>query len=52
VSALTPVEGQTFCPFTISGTRRAAWSYQNAWTGVARISGLVSFEPDKVGVLQ
>ncbi len=56
-SALTPVEGQTFCPYKglasyydIADARRAAWSYQNAWTEVARISGLVSFEPDKVMV--
>ena len=56
-SALTPVEGQTFCPYKglasyydIADARRAAWSYQNAWTEVARISGLVSFEPDKVTV--
>jgi uncharacterized protein (DUF427 family) len=56
-SALTPVEGQTFCPYKglasyydISDALRAAWSYQNAWTEVARISGLVSFEPDKVAV--
>jgi uncharacterized protein (DUF427 family) len=54
-SALTPVEGQTFCPYKglasyydIADARRAAWSYQNAWTEVARISGLVSFEPDRV----
>jgi uncharacterized protein (DUF427 family) len=56
-SALTPVEGQTFCPYKglasyydIGNAPRAAWSYQNAWTEVARISGLVSFEPDKVAV--
>jgi uncharacterized protein (DUF427 family) len=56
-SALTPVEGQTFCPYKglasyydIADARRAAWSYLNAWTEVARISGLVSFEPDKVAV--
>jgi uncharacterized protein (DUF427 family) len=56
-STLTPVEGQTFCPYKglasyydIGDARRAAWSYQNAWTEVARISGLVSFEPDKVAV--
>jgi uncharacterized protein (DUF427 family) len=53
--ALTPVERQTFCPYKglasyydVADARRAAWSYQNAWTEVARISGLVSFEPDKV----
>jgi uncharacterized protein (DUF427 family) len=55
--SLTPVEGQTFCPYKglasyydIADARRAAWSYQNAWTEVARISNLVSFEPDKVAV--
>jgi len=54
---LTPVQGQTFCPYKglcsyydIVGTRRAAWSYQDAWTEVRRISGLISFEPDKVAV--
>jgi uncharacterized protein (DUF427 family) len=56
-SALTPVDGQTFCPYKglcdyydIGGVGRAAWSYQDAWTEVRRISGLVSFEPDKVEV--
>ena len=56
-SALIPVEGQTFCPhkgmasyYEIADVRRAAWSYQNAWTEAARISGLVSIEPDKVAV--
>ncbi|HET6926214.1 MAG TPA: DUF427 domain-containing protein [Hyphomicrobiaceae bacterium] len=56
-AALIPVEGQTFCPYKglasyydIGDARRAAWSYQNAWTEVARISDLVSFEPDKVTV--
>ena len=56
-SALTPAEGQTFCPYKglasyydIGGARRAAWSYQDAWTEVRRISGLVSFEPDQVEV--
>jgi uncharacterized protein (DUF427 family) len=56
-SALTAVEGQTFCPYKglcsyydIAGARRAAWSYENAWTEVRRISGLVSFEPDKIEV--
>ncbi|MET9271905.1 DUF427 domain-containing protein [Kribbella sp. NPDC003557] len=56
-SALTAVEGQTFCPykglcsyFDIGGEHRAAWSYEDAWTEVRRISGLVSFEPDKVEV--
>jgi uncharacterized protein (DUF427 family) len=56
-AALTPVEGQTFCPYKglasyydIGDARRAAWSYENAWTEVTRISGLVSFEPDKIAV--
>jgi uncharacterized protein (DUF427 family) len=56
-SALIPAEGQTFCPYKglasyydISDALRAAWSYPNAWTEVARICGLVSFEPDKVAV--
>jgi len=56
-SALTPSEGQTFCPYKglasyydIAGARRAAWSYEDAWTEVRRVCGLVSFEPDKVEV--
>jgi hypothetical protein len=56
-SALTPATGQTFCPYKglasyydIAGAHRAAWSYADAWTEVGRISGLISFEPDKVEV--
>ena len=56
-SALIPVEGQTFCPYKgvcsyydIADTRRAAWSYDDAWTEIRRVSGPVSFEPDKIGV--
>jgi uncharacterized protein (DUF427 family) len=56
-TALTPASGQTFCPYKgvasyydITGARRAAWSYEDAWTEVRRISGLISFEPDKIGV--
>jgi uncharacterized protein (DUF427 family) len=56
-SALEPVEGQTFCPYkglanyyTIGDRKRAAWSYVEAWPEVARISNLVSFEPDKIDV--
>jgi uncharacterized protein (DUF427 family) len=56
-SALIAAEGQTFCPYKgvcsyydIAGARRAAWSYTDAWTEVRRISGLVSFEADKVEV--
>ena len=55
--ALTPVQGQTFCPYkgvcsyyNIGDAARAAWSYENAWPEVRRISGLVSFEPDKITV--
>ncbi|MFD3457530.1 DUF427 domain-containing protein [Streptomyces sp. NPDC058691] len=57
-SALTPTEGQTFCPYKgladyydIGGSRRAAWSYRHAYPEVGRVDGLVSFEPDKVEVL-
>jgi uncharacterized protein (DUF427 family) len=56
-AALTAVDGQTFCPYKglasyydIAGAHQAAWSYEDAWTEVQRISGLVSFEPDKVDV--
>jgi uncharacterized protein (DUF427 family) len=56
-AALTPVDGETFCPykglagyFDIGSRRRAAWSYPGAWPEVARVSGFVSFEPDLVDV--
>src|SRR5256885_3381562 len=56
-SALTPVEGQTFCPYkglasyyNIGRNKRAAWSYVEAWPEVARVSGFVSFEPDVLDV--
>jgi uncharacterized protein (DUF427 family) len=56
-SALTAVDGQTFCPYKglcsyydIGGARRAAWSYLDAWPEVRRVSGFISFEPDKVEV--
>jgi len=56
-TALTEATGQTFCPYKglcsyydIGGARRAAWSYPDAWAEVARIRGLISFEPDKVEV--
>jgi uncharacterized protein (DUF427 family) len=58
LTALTPAEGQTFCPYKglcsywdIGDARRAAWAYEDAWADVRRISGLISFEPDKVEVL-
>ncbi|MFJ4845732.1 MULTISPECIES: DUF427 domain-containing protein [unclassified Streptomyces] len=57
-TALNPAEGQTFCPYKgladyydIGGSRKAAWSYRDAYPEVARVGGLVSFEPDKVEVL-
>lgn len=56
-TALTPVDGQTFCPYKgladyydIDGAARAAWSYREAYTEVGRVNDLVSFEPDKVEV--
>jgi len=56
-TTLTPVDGQTFCPykglagyFDIGSRKRAAWSYPEAWPEVARVSGFVSFEPDLVDV--
>ena len=56
-SALTPVDGQTFCPYKglasyydIGEHKRAVWSYRDAWPEVGRISDLVSFEPDKIDV--
>jgi uncharacterized protein (DUF427 family) len=57
-SALTVNEAQTFCPYKgicsyydIGDARRAAWSYRDAFTEVARISDFISFEPDKITVL-
>lgn len=56
-TALTPVEGQTFCPYKglasyydIGERSRAAWSYLDAWPEVSRVRGLVSFEPDRIEV--
>ena len=57
MSALTPVDNQTFCPYKglcsyydIGDARLAAWSYPDAYPEVGRISSLVSFEPDIVQV--
>jgi uncharacterized protein (DUF427 family) len=57
-SALRPDTTQTFCPYKgvcsyydIGDVRRAAWSYRQAYTEVARVSDLISFEPDKITVL-
>lgn len=36
--------------YDIGDARRAAWSYEDAWAGVERISGMVSSEPDKIAV--
>jgi len=56
-SALSPAEGQTFCPYKglcsyydIGGAAKAAWGYPDAYPEVGRISGLVSFEPDLIEV--
>jgi uncharacterized protein (DUF427 family) len=56
-SALTAVEHETFCPYKgvcsyydVGDARQAAWSYQQAYPEVGRISTLVSFEPDIVAV--
>lgn len=56
-SALKLVVIQTFCPYKgicsyydIGGHQHAAWSYVDAWTEVARVRNLVSFEPDKIDV--
>ena len=56
-TALKPAEGQTFCPYKglasyydIGDHKGAAWTYPQAWPEVARVSNLVSFEPNKVVV--
>jgi uncharacterized protein (DUF427 family) len=56
-SALTLAAGQTFCPYKglcsyydIADARRAAWSYEDAWTEVRRVFGPVSSELDKIEV--
>jgi uncharacterized protein (DUF427 family) len=57
VSALTPVTGQTFCPYKglcsyydIADAGKAAWSYEDAYPEVQGISGMVSFEPEGIEV--
>jgi uncharacterized protein (DUF427 family) len=54
---LTPAKGQTFCPYKgicsyydLDGSPRAVWSYLDAYPEVARISGCLSFEPDRAEV--
>lgn len=56
-SALTPAQGQTFCPYKglcsyydIADAHRSAWSYEDAWPEAGRVSRYVSFEPDEVEV--
>jgi uncharacterized protein (DUF427 family) len=56
-TALTKNETQTFCPYKglasyydIGDHDHAAWSYTDAWSEVGRISDMVSFEPDRIGV--
>ena len=54
---MTIVEHQTFCPYKgicsyydIGDSHLAAWSYREPFSEVARISDLVSFEPDIASV--
>ena len=54
---LTLAKGQTFCPYKgicsyydVDGSPRSVWSYLDAYPEVARISGYLSFEPDRVEV--
>lgn len=56
-SALVPVETRTFCPykgicgyFDIGDVHHAAWTYDDPWPEVRRVTGLVSFEADKVEI--
>jgi uncharacterized protein (DUF427 family) len=55
--ALAPSPGRTFCPYKgladyydVGGVSRAAWCYPDAWSEVARVRDLVSFEPDRLTV--
>jgi len=34
----------------VGAHQRAAWSYVEAWPEVARVTNLLSFEPDKIDV--
>jgi len=56
-SKLKLTEGQTFCPYKglasyydIGNHTKAAWSYIHAWPEVARVTNMVSFEPDEIDV--
>jgi uncharacterized protein (DUF427 family) len=57
IAALTKVELQTYCPYKglcsywdIGDVKDAVWSYEYPYAEVKRISGMLSFEPDKVDV--
>lgn len=57
MSRLALVSGQTFCPYKglasyydVGARSKAAWSYVDAWPEVARVSNLISFEPNKIDV--
>ncbi|MGH7911245.1 MAG: DUF427 domain-containing protein [Candidatus Dormibacteraceae bacterium] len=57
LTRLTPIEGQTFCPYKglasyyeVDGVKGAAWSYEEAFSEVGRVNGLVSFESELVEV--
>jgi hypothetical protein len=45
-----PAPVPSFVGREAEGVRRAAWSYEDAWPEVPRISSTVSFEPDKIEV--
>lgn len=56
-TALSEVEGQTFCPYKglasyydIADRRKAVWGYLEAWPEAGRISKYLSFEADKIDV--
>jgi uncharacterized protein (DUF427 family) len=56
-SVLTPIDGQTFCPYKglasyydVGDHKSAVWAYPQAWPEVARVADYVSFEPDAIDV--
>lgn len=56
-SALSPADGQTFCPYKgvcdyydVEDVSKAAWFYPQPWEEVAAVRDMVSFEPDKLAV--
>ncbi|WP_436532654.1 DUF427 domain-containing protein [Actinoplanes sp. HUAS TT8] len=57
LDALTPNELRTFCPYKglarywdVDERVAAVWSYPDAWPEVDRITGHLSFEPDRIDV--